>query len=66
MGTLLEDYYKAIGGFKIFESRDWHLQNSLDYFPGYYFFNCMTQLIARKGELERNYLDLMESGNAPC
>ena len=25
----------------------------------------MTQLIARKGEIERNYLDQLESGNQP-
>jgi hypothetical protein len=62
MGLLLEDHYKSIGGLKLFEQKEWHLQNSLDYFPGYYFFNCMTQLISRKGEIERNYLDQLESG----
>jgi hypothetical protein len=66
MGSLLEEYYKIeMKGLRIFEQKDWHLQNSLDYFPGYYFFNCMTQLIARKGEIERNYLDMLESGGQP-
>ena len=24
-----------------YEKNEWHLQTSLDYFPGYYFFNSM-------------------------
>ena len=35
------------------ESKGWHNQSSLDIFPGYYYLNCMLQLIARKQEVEK-------------
>jgi hypothetical protein len=41
VGCMLEEYYKNLGALKIYEKNEWHLQTSLDYFPGYYFFNSM-------------------------
>lgn len=58
---MLEEFYNFTHGLRIQEQEKWYLQNSLDYFPGYYFFNCMTQLIARKNEVERVSLDLLET-----
>jgi len=40
IGTLLEDYYKSVGGLKV-KSSDWHKQSNLDSFPGHYFTQCM-------------------------
>jgi hypothetical protein len=40
---MLELYYKKKdkGGLEIEKKDQWHSRESLDLFPGYYFFNCM-------------------------
>jgi hypothetical protein len=64
VGNMLEQYYKNKGGLVITDKSEWHLQNSLDKFPGYYYFNTMLQLIARKQELQKIQLDYMEQGKS--
>ena len=51
-GEILERYYNKMRGLKM-DSKGWHNQASLDVFPGYYYLNCMLQLIARKQEVEK-------------
>jgi len=43
MGTMLEIYYRKKDkiGLEIVNKEQWHNCASLDYFPGYYFLNCM-------------------------
>ena len=59
MGQLLERYYKKQGGLQIYHKKSWYTQHSLDYFPGYYFLNCMLQLIARQQELGKLKLECL-------
>ena len=62
MGTLLERYYNQQGGLYM-NQKQWHTQQSLDYFPGYYFLNSMLMLIARQQELDRIKLDCLASNS---
>lgn len=42
-GTMLEIYYRKRdkNALEIMNQKEWHSNVSLDYFPGYYFLNCM-------------------------
>jgi hypothetical protein len=53
MGNLLEAYYNKAGGLSFNKKTEWHTSQSLDLFPGYYFLQCMLQLIARKQEISK-------------
>ena len=39
-GTMLEIYFKK-HNIEIINKEEWHNYHSLDFFPGYYFLNCM-------------------------
>jgi hypothetical protein len=51
---MLETSFKKFNkiGLEIVDKENWGNHKSLDYFPGFYFMNCMLQLIARKQELQ--------------
>lgn len=53
VGKLLEAYYKRAGGLSFNKKLEFHSHESLDLFPGYYFYQCMLQLIARRQEIAR-------------
>lgn len=52
-GNLLESYYKRAGQLNFSKKTEWHSSQHLDVFPGYYFLQCMLQMIARKQEVAR-------------
>ena len=63
-GMFLENYYSKQRGLSM-NKLGWHSQSSLDTFPGYYFLNCMLQLIARKQEVEKNRIDCLANAKQP-
>lgn len=54
-GNMLELSFKKQNskfGLEIVNKENWENYKSLDFFPGFYYMNCMLQLIARKQEIQ--------------
>ena len=53
VGNLLDAHYRRAGKLEFSKKTEWHSNQHLDVFPGYYYLQCMLQMIARKQEVAR-------------